>query len=112
MPDGASIEARGSYEGGKPVGGPSSIFNIGGAPIAVLGGLFTAGLPIGGPVSQVFRSSAPVPNTLFISTLLPSGPIGDFALGAAGESLGGLSDAGLPIGQLEEAGRPIGPREA
>lgn len=95
---GASIEAPGAYQGGAPVGGPASLFNIGGAPIAILGGVFSGGLPIGGPVTQIFRSGAPVPNTLFISTLEPSGPIGTFFLGGGGEAIGDVGQGPAPIG--------------
>lgn len=108
---GVSIEAPGLYTAGTPVGGPASIFNIGGAPIAILGGVFTDGLPIGGPVGQIFRSTGPVPNTLFISTLESSGPIGVFLLGGGGVPLGAVGELGIPIGTLREAGRPIGPAE-
>jgi hypothetical protein len=106
---GQSIEAPGAYFGGQPVGGPGSLFNIGGAPIAILGGVFSGGLPLGGPVAQVFRSGGPVPNTLFISTLEPSGPIGTFFIGNAGESLGGLGGLGAPIAGVREGAAPIGP---
>lgn len=83
---GASIFSPGAFTGGQPVG-PGSTFNISGAPIAILGGVFTNGLPLGGPVTQVFRSGGPQPFTLFLSTLLSSGPIGPFLLGAAGAEL-------------------------
>jgi hypothetical protein len=83
-----SILSPGAFTEGQPVG-PASLFNIGGAPIAILGGVFTNGLPLGGPVGQVFRSSAPEPNTLFISTLTPSGPIGTFLIGSAGSLIFG-----------------------
>lgn len=106
---GASIEAPGAYQGGSPVGGPGSLFNIGGAPIAVLGGVFSGGLPLGGPVTQIFRSGGPVPNTLFISTLESSGPIGTFFLGTGGEPIGEAGELGVPIGVgPAEGGRPIG----
>lgn len=98
---GVSIQAPPLFTGGTPVSGPESLFNIGGAPIAVLGGVFGDGLPIGGPVTQVFRGgSAPVPNTLFLSTLTPSGPIGNFLIGAQGGPIGALTfgGGGLPIG--------------
>ena len=110
-PAGASVEAPGAYFGGSPVGGPSSIFNIAGAPISVLGGVFGDGLPIGGPVTQIFRSGAPVPNTLYIITLTSGGPIGLFFLPAGGVPIGfpGLpATIGLPIGLgFGEAGTPI-----
>ncbi len=106
---GISIESPGAYTGGKPVGGPSSLFNIGGAPIAILGGVFSGGLPLGGPVTQVFRSGGPVPNTLFISTLEPSGPIGGFFIGSAGSPIGVIIEPGAPIGMFPAtAGMPIG----
>lgn len=105
---GASILAPGSYFGSSPVGGPASIFNIGGAPIAVLGGVFGNGLPIGGPVTQVFRTGAPIPNTLFIVTLGPGGPIGNFFIGSGGTAIGEVGAAGAPIG-LGLGGEPIGP---
>ncbi|HWI61835.1 MAG TPA: hypothetical protein VNT75_08360 [Symbiobacteriaceae bacterium] len=108
---GASIESPGAYFGGTPVGGPGSIFNIGGAPIAVLGGVFGGGLPIGGPVTQIFRSGAPVPNTLYIVTLESSGPIGQFFLPSGGVPIGegGAGTEGLPIGMgFGEGGAPIG----
>jgi hypothetical protein len=86
--------------GGNPVGGAESIFNIGGAPIAVLGGLLSGGLPIGGPVAQIFVGGAPTPNVLFLSTLTPSGPIGQFGIGLAGGPIGVdvFGGGGLPIG--------------
>jgi|GEM_PF-5192137 len=98
---GVSIERPGAYAGGEPVGGPGSLFNIGGAPIAVLGGVFSGGLPIGGPVTQIFRGgSAPQPNTLFVSTVTPAGPIGQFLLGTSGAPIGveAFGGGGLPIG--------------
>lgn len=107
---GQSIESLFYYHGGSPVGGPSTIFNIGGAPIAVLGGVFGGGLPIGGPVSQIFRSGAPVPNTLYAITLESSGPIGAFPLGFSGEPISGPVGP-EPIGEaFREGGAPIGPQ--
>lgn len=85
---GASVEQPGAYFGTSPVGGPSSLFNIGGAPIAVMGGVFGGGMPLGGPVTQIFRSGAPIPNTLFVSTLQPSGPIAEFLLPGGGGPIG------------------------
>lgn len=86
-----------------PVGRPiSPIFNIGGAPIAVLGGVFFGGLPLAGPVSQIFRGgSAPIPPTLFTATLSPSGPIGAFFIGSGGAPIGVpvMGGGGLPIGR-------------
>lgn len=85
----------------------SPLFNIGGAPIAILGGVFSDGLPIGGPVTQIFRGgSAPTPPTLFVSTLTPSGPIGAFLLGASGAPIGveTLGGGGLPVGVPPEVG--------
>lgn len=111
---GASVESPGAYFGGSPVGGPTSIFNIGGAPIAVLGGVFGGGLPIGGPVTQIFRSGAPIPNTLYIVTLEPSGPIGQFFLPGEGAPIGGegLGTEGVPFGAgFGEGGAPISPAE-
>lgn len=106
---GMSVEEPGAYQGGAPVGGPSSLFNIGGAPISILGGVFGGGLPIGGPVTQIFRSGAPEPNTLFISTLQPSGPIGTFLLGGGGSPVGGVGQGGIPFGIGPfEGGNPIG----
>lgn len=116
MPDqspaagGASILAPGQFEGGRPIGGPMSLFNIGGAPIAVLGGVFSAGFPLGGPVTQIFRGgSAPVPNTLFIATLSPAGPIGTFLIGGQGAPIGEetFGGGGLPIGAPPGAERAI-----
>ena len=105
---GVSIEDPRAYQGGAPVGGPSSLFNIGGAPIAVFGGVFSGGLPIGGPVTQIFRSGAPVPNTLYIQTLESSGPIGTFFLGGAGAPIGEMGEVGAPIGRGPgENGAPI-----
>lgn len=107
---GASVEAPGQYAGGQPVGGPSSIFNVGGAPIAVLGGVFSGGLPIGGPVTQIFRGgSAPVPPTLFINTLTPSGPIGPPFIGSGGAPIGvdSIGGGGLPIGPSAEVAQAI-----
>jgi hypothetical protein len=97
---GSSVQLPGAFRGGEPVGGPASIFNIGGAPIAVLGGVFSGGLPLGGPVTQLFRSSGPQPNTLFLSTLSPSGPIGNFLIGSGGAPIGvdTFGGGGLPIG--------------
>lgn len=105
---GASIEDPAAYQGGSPVGGPASLFNIGGAPIAILGGVFSGGLPIGGPVTQIFRSGAPVPNTLFIATLQPSGPIGAFFIGSGGRAVGVVALGPAPIGALVEGPAPIG----
>lgn len=89
----------------------SPIFNIGGAPIAVLGGVFSGGLPIGGPVTQIFRGgSAPEPPTLFIATITPSGPIGTFFIGSGGAPIGGdtFGGGGLPIGVPPELQAEIG----
>ena len=91
---GASVEDPGAYFGTSPVGGPSSLFNIGGAPIAVLGGVFGGGLPLGGPVTQIFRSGAPIPNTLYVATLQPSGPIGEFFLPGGGVPIGPMGRPG------------------
>jgi hypothetical protein len=104
---GASILAPASYFGSSPVGGPASIFNIGGAPIAILGGVFGDGLPIGGPVSQVFRTGAPIPNTLFLATLESGGPIGAFFIGNGGAPIGEVGVDGAPIG-VGVGGDPIG----
>lgn len=107
---GQSIEAPLLYTGGTPVLGPASIFNIGGAPIAVLGGVFSGGLPLGGPFSQTFRGgSAPVPPTLFISALKSSGPIGDFVVGSGGSPVGReiFGRGSEAIGQVGERGFPI-----
>lgn len=85
-----------------PLGQAISLtFNIGGAPIAVLGGVFSGGLPIGGPFTQVFRGgSAPTPPTLFITTLTSSGPIGAPFIGSSGAPIGVQTVGGgaLPIG--------------
>lgn len=97
---GVSIEDPEAYTGGNPVGGPSSRFNRGGAPIAVLGGVFSGGLPLGGPVTQIFRGgSAPTPPTLFINTLTPSGPIQAPFIGSGGAPIGVavFGGGGLPI---------------
>lgn len=105
---GVSIEAPGQYEGGQPIGGPSSIFNIGGAPIAVLGGVFSGGFPLGGPVTQIFRGgSAPVTPELFISTLTSAGPIAAFFIGSEGAPIGEATfgGGGLPIAAPEAAVR-------
>lgn len=101
---GSSVQAPGAFTAGNPVGGPASIFNIGGAPIAVLGGVFSAGLPIGGPVTQIFRGgSGPQPNTLFINTITPGGPIASFFIGSGGSPIGVdvFQGGGLPIGPSE-----------
>ncbi|MGE5674848.1 MAG: hypothetical protein ACM3XM_13410 [Mycobacterium leprae] len=101
---GESVQAPGSLSGGVPIGGPSSIFNIGGAPIAILGGVFSGGLPLGGPVTQVFRGgSGPQPNTLFINTITPGGPIAAFFIGSGGAPIGvgTFGGGGLPISAAE-----------
>jgi hypothetical protein len=87
------------FPAGAPVGGLESTFNIGGAPIAILGGVFGDGLPLGGPVGQIFRGTAPLPNTLFINTVSSSGPIGLFFLGTSGAPIGvaTFGGGGLPI---------------
>lgn len=92
-----------------PVGGPESTFNIGGAPIALLGGVFGDGLPIGGPVGQIFRGTAPLPNTLFVSTVSPGGPIGLFLLGISGAPIGvpTFGGGGLAIQPPPEVAREI-----
>lgn len=98
--EGQSIETPGAYADGKPIGGPSSRFNIAGAPIGVLGGVFSAGLPLGGPVTQIFRGgSAPEPNVLFIDTLTSSGPIAAPFIGSVGGPIGErtIGGGGLPI---------------
>jgi hypothetical protein len=84
---------------GAPVGGLESTFNIGGAPIAILGGVFGDGLPLGGPVGQIFRGTAPLPNTLFLDTITPGGPIGLFFIGTSGAPIGvpTFGGGGLPI---------------
>ncbi|HEY3364906.1 MAG TPA: hypothetical protein VGK74_07645 [Symbiobacteriaceae bacterium] len=103
---------------GTPVGGAASTFNIGGAPIAILGGVLSGGLPLGGPVTQVFRGgSAPMPPTLPLATLTAAGPIGSFLLGASGGPIGVevFAGGGLPIGpapQVEEAIVSLGARTA
>lgn len=84
--DGQSIYALDYGTDGTPIG-PDSKFNIMGAPIAVLGGVFTNGLPLGGPFSQVFRSTGPLPFTVFESTTESSGPIGGFLLGSEGAAI-------------------------
>lgn len=97
---GQSILAPALFTGGTPVGGPMSRFFGAGAPIAILGGVFSAGLPLAGPVTQVFRGgSAPMPNTLFIATLSPSGPIAAFLVGGGGSPIGvpTFGGGGLPI---------------
>lgn len=102
---GGSIEAPGAYTAGTPVGGPSSLFNIAGSPIAILGGVFSGGLPLGGPVTQIFRGgSSTVPPTLPLSTLSPSGPIGAFLIGTSGAPIGvaAFGGGGLPIGPPSE----------
>lgn len=98
---GLSIAAPLLFTAGTPVGGPASIFNIGGAPITVLAGVFSGGLPLGGPVTQIFRGgSGPEPPTLFAQTLTPSGPIGGFFIGSGGAPIGAETFGGgaLPIG--------------
>ncbi|HLN61016.1 MAG TPA: hypothetical protein VK464_05635, partial [Symbiobacteriaceae bacterium] len=74
-----------------------------GAPIAVLGGVFSGGLPIGGPVTQIFRGSGPQPNTLFLATISPSGPIAAFFIGSQGSPIGvdTFGGGGLPIGPTQ-----------
>ncbi|MDF2630331.1 MAG: hypothetical protein K0R39_4162 [Symbiobacteriaceae bacterium] len=108
---GASIEAPGLYQGTAPVGGPGTLFNRGGAPITVLGGVFGGGLPIGGPVTQIFRSGAPVPNILYLVTLESSGPIGEFFLPTGGGPIGPMGRPGMgpaPFGRFfTEGGQPI-----
>jgi hypothetical protein len=96
------VQAAGAFAGGAPVGGPASIFNIGGAPIAVLGGVFSGGFPLGGPVTQTFRSNGPQPNTLFLNTLSPGGPIAAFFIGTGGSPIGVdiFQGGGLPIGPV------------
>jgi hypothetical protein len=91
-----------------PVGGPDSTFNIMGAPIAILGGVFSDGLPLGGPVGQIFRGVGPVPNTLFINTLSPAGPIGMFFIGLQGAPIGvaTFGGGGLAI-QPPQAAIPV-----
>lgn len=84
--DGASIYAPDYGTDGTPIG-PDSKFNAMGAPIAVLGGVFENGLPISGPFSQVFRSTGPLPFTVFESTTESSGPIGGFLIGSEGNEL-------------------------
>lgn len=114
----ASVEQAGTASAGAPVGGPSSIFNIGGAPIAILGGVFSGGLPLGGPVTQIFRGgSGPQPNTLFLSTITPGGPIGNFLIGLSGAPIGvnTFSGGGLAIGPpqfVSEVVASIGSRTA
>jgi hypothetical protein len=125
---GQSILAPGAFEGGRPVGGPASTFNIGGAPIAVLGGVFSAGLPIGSIIATINRSTLVAPNTVFFSSLTPGGPIGELFLGASGLALqfgpsalyfepplpraigpfGGLGGGGAAIGGGLGGGAPIG----
>lgn len=109
MPGTSVLSPRG-FTAGEPIGGPASIFNIGGAPIAILGGVFGNGLPIGGPVTQIFRGgSAPQPNTLFLATISPSGPIGNFLIGLSGAPIGvdTFGGGGLPIGPPAEVARAV-----
>jgi hypothetical protein len=82
---GASILNPAAFRGGGPIG-PGSLFNIGGAPISVFGGLFTAGQPLAGPIGQIFRGGAPQPFTNFGYTLA-AGPIGTFLVGRGGIDL-------------------------
>lgn len=95
-----------------PLGRPiSPIFNIGGAPIAVFGGVFSGGMPLGGPVAQVFRGgSAPMPPELFVATVSPSGPIGTFFLGSRGSPIGvpAFGGGGLPIAAAQALAPAIG----
>jgi hypothetical protein len=100
--------------GGNPIGGLESLFNIGGAPIAVLGGLLSAGLPIGGPVAQIFVGGGPMPNILFLSTVSPGGPIGQFEIGSGGAPIGvaTLGGGGLPIGIPPGVAAEIGALQA
>ncbi len=84
----------------------SPLFNIGGAPIAILGGVFSGGLPLAGPLTQIFRGGGgPLPPTLFIATISPSGPIGAFFIGTEGGPIGAetFGGGGLPIGAPAEA---------
>lgn len=107
---GQSILDPSAFTGGQPIG-PASIFNIMGAPIAVLGGVFEAGFPIGGPVAQIFRGgSAPVTPELFLATLSPSGPIGAFFIGSEGAPIGEETFGGgaQPIQPDQPAAGPIG----
>lgn len=93
------------FTAGNPIGGPATTFNIGGAPIAILGGVFRGGLPLGGPVTQIFRGgSAPLPPTLFIATISPAGPIADFFIGTGGSPIGvaTFGGGGLPIGPPQQ----------
>jgi hypothetical protein len=97
-PAALAITAAGAAQ--IPVGTAiSPFFNIGGAPIAILGGVFSGGLPIGGPVTQIFRGVGPLPNTLFIATISPGGPIGSFLIGSQGGPIGVdvFGGGGLPI---------------
>lgn len=84
--DGVSIYAPAYGVDGTPIG-PDSKFNIAGAPIAPLGGVFSDGLPLSGPFSQVFRSTGPIPFTVFESTTASSGPIGPFIIGSVGSEI-------------------------
>lgn len=130
MPDGGSFpSAAGAEPGARSISGStaqpaqqgapiSELFNVFGAPIAVLGGVFSGGLPLGGPVTQVFRGgSAPQPPTLFASTLTSSGPIGVLLVGTQGAPIGVavIGGGALPIGLPPEAAvvvQAIQPRTA
>lgn len=96
----------------------SETFNIGGAPIAILGGVFSGGLPLAGPVTQIFRGgSAPMPPTLFIATVSPGGPIATFLIGSGGAPIGVdvFQGGALPIGEppkLQQQVEQIQPRTA
>lgn len=100
-PNGSSIYDPAYGTNGTPIG-PDSKFNIEGAPIAVLGGVFTNGLPLGGPFSQVFRSTGPLPFTVFESTTTSSGPIGGFLVGSEGGGLQfGPAAPSLPLSAIK-----------
>ncbi len=108
---GAGAAPLGAQPAPLPVSRPiSPLFNIGGAPITVLGGVFSGGLPLGGPVTQIFRGgSAPMPPTLFVATITPAGPIGTFLLGSGGAPLGVATFGGgaLPIGVSAPEARAV-----
>lgn len=103
------------YRGGLPIAGLESLFFPGGAPIALLGLVWSDSLPLSGAVPQVYRAGgAPYPPTLPIITLTPSGPIGGFFVGSSGAPVGVdiFGGGGLPIGPAPPIARFIAAEQA
>ncbi len=110
LPGAPPIAPERILRGGQPILGEATLFRGAGAPIALLGLVWSGGLPLSGPVAQIYRAGgAPVFPTTPAATLTPSGPIGAFFLGTTGAPIGVpvFRGGGLPIGPGPAVARAI-----